>query len=93
MQESGAAWVDFNLPSLDGSLMPEKGGPSHTITPSELSGAEMCRDVRLAKDPSLPVHHDFLSSEEPERCLSPEDNDRGVGSSEYCARGNGGRGG
>ena len=42
----------------------------------------MCRDTRLAKDTSLPVHRDFLSSEEPERCLSPEDNYRGVGSSE-----------
>ena len=84
VHESGAAWVDSNLPSLDGSLMPKQGGPSHTsgLTPSEVSGAEICRDARLAKDPSIPFHRDFLSSEEPERCLSPEDNDRGVGSSE-----------
>ncbi|KAK3086919.1 hypothetical protein FSP39_025393 [Pinctada imbricata] len=62
-----AAWVDANLPSLDGTpIQIKKGAPGHSGSPlSEVLGTEMVRDVRLDKDPTLPILQAVESRDEP----------------------------
>ena len=68
-------WIDDHLPSTTGATLTQtrKRRSGHSSATETMSSSGMCQDVRLLKDPSLPVVRHNVAETNPEPVISEPD--------------------